>query len=271
LTTDQKVVGSTPAERACQSVLTLSEADHLMKYEQSISRIGDRPGSGLQQWLARRTVSRFLADVKTATVLEIGTGVGRIADEISRRGFTYVGVEPTGSLRIATQQRLAQINSENLVIDSSLPKLDGLEDNFFSHALAVHVLEHADSADTAFEWLNGMARKVRVGGRILIVCPNFLDLRGHFFDTDWTHQWVSTTSRIAVLGEELGLKVVEEFDLRCTFKNIFARFALSLLSALFPTQLMNSLFQRAFNLRNFGSGIQTALFWRMSWVEFERI
>jgi SAM-dependent methyltransferase len=242
-----------------------------MRYEQSISRIGDRPGAGFQQWLARRTVDRFLQGQKSATVLEIGTGVGRIADEVSRRGYTYVGVEPTRSLRAAAQQRLFQRDTKNYVVDSSLPELIGLEDNFFSHVLALHVLEHADSADSAAEWLSGMARKARVGGRILIVCPNFLDLRGYFFDTDWTHHWVSTTSRIATLGEEVGLKVISEFDLRCTFKNYFARFLLATLSALFPTQLVNEVCRKVFGLRNFGSGIQTALFWRMSWVEFEKI
>jgi SAM-dependent methyltransferase len=241
-----------------------------MKYEQSISRIGDRPGSGLQQWLARRTVSRFLKDTKNASILEVGTGVGRVALEISRRGFTYIGVEPTESLRVAAQQRLLELDTTNSVINSSLPELHGLEDNFFTHALALHVLEHAESARSASEWLAGMAQKLCVGGRLLIVCPNFLDLKGHFFDTDWTHQWVSTTSRIAVLGEELGLRVVNEFDLRFTYKNFFARSILAFLGKLFPTQLMNNLFQKLFGLRNFGSGIQTALFWRMSWIEFEK-
>jgi cyclopropane fatty-acyl-phospholipid synthase-like methyltransferase len=242
-----------------------------MKYEQSISRIGDRPGAGLQQWLAKRTVKRFLGNEKSAIVLEIGTGVGRIADEVSRLGFAYIGVEPTESLRSATEQRLTQLNTNNAVIDSSLPELHGLDNDYFTHALAVHVLEHATSAESAAEWIEGITRKVKVGGRILIVCPNFLDLKGHFFDTDWTHQWVSTTSRIAVLGEELGLKVKTETDLRFTYGNIFARSILAAFSKFFPTQLMNGLFRRVFGLRNFGSGIQTALFWRMSWVEFEKV
>jgi cyclopropane fatty-acyl-phospholipid synthase-like methyltransferase len=242
-----------------------------MKYEQSISRIGDRPGSGLQQWLARRTVKRFLGREQSAIVLEIGTGVGRIADEVSRRGFSYIGVEPTESLRIATEQRLTRLDTNNKVIDSSLPELQGLDDEYFTHALAVHVLEHATSAESAAEWLEGIQQKVKVGGRILIVCPNYLDLKGHFFDTDWTHQWVSTTSRIAILGEELGLKVITETDLRFTFRNILARSILAVLSKLFPTQLLNGLFHKVFRLRNFGSGIQTALFWRMSWVEFEKV
>jgi len=242
-----------------------------MTYEKAIDRIGDRPGVGIQQWLARRIVRRFLGDAQSASVLEVGTGVGRIAVEISRLGHNYMGVEPTSSLRVAAQDRLRQIGSSHQVVNSSLPELSGVPDAYYSHALAVHVLEHAPSADMAFEWLRGIARTVVPGGRILIICPNFLDLKGYFFDTDWTHQWVSTTSRIAVLGEEIGLEVVDEFDLQGTFKSSIVRLFLSGIGKIFPTRVANNFFRRFFGLRGIGSGVQTAFFWRMSWVQFKKV
>lgn len=241
-----------------------------MSYEKSIEQIGDRPGVGIQQWLVRRTVQRFLGSEDSASVLEIGTGVGRVAVEVSRLGHHYLGVEPTSSLRDAAQHRLSALGTTSEIIDSALPDLPGVVGSSFSHAMALHVLEHASSSEAALQWIRGIATKVRPGGRILIVCPNFLDLGGYFYDADWTHGWVSTTSRIVMVGEEAGLKVVDERDLRGTFSNAPMRTLLCLLSWLFPTHLVNWSVFRLFKIRNFGTGIQTALFWRMSWVVFER-
>jgi 2-polyprenyl-3-methyl-5-hydroxy-6-metoxy-1,4-benzoquinol methylase len=241
-----------------------------MPYEKSIDRIGNRPGSRLQGWLARRLVEKFLLDAKGCTVLEIGTGVGRIAEQIVRRGHSYVGVEPTASLREEAKTRLSTRGLIGEIIDDALPELSRLQDRTFTHALALHVLEHAENSNSAAAWLSSIAARIRPGGQILIVCPNFLDLRGHFFDVDWTHQWVSTTSRIAMLGEELDLKVIRETDLRGTIQNPIAKLPLGVISRLIPTEFLNWVFRRFFGLRNFGSGIQSAIFWRMSWVVFQK-
>lgn len=241
-----------------------------MSYERSIDWIGDRPGRSFQQWLARRLVERFLGDSKPGLVLEIGTGVGRCAVEISRLGHRYFGVEPTTSLRNATLTRLRASSQSAKVVNSTLPDLAEVAEQEFSHALAINVLEHASSSETALQWINGIARKVKPGGRILIVCPNFLDFEGYFYDVDWTHSWVSTTSRISMIGAEAGLRVVEERDLRGSFSNPIMKTALCVLSWLIPTQLINWVMLQFFNIRNFGTGIQSGLLWRMSWVIFQR-
>ena len=240
----------------------------MKNYENAIDRIGDRPGSTIQRWLSKRLVQRFLVGDHHCQILEVGTGVGRIAEQVLMLGHSYVGVEPTTSLRRAANTKLAKIGHIDAVIDDSLPTLKNLQDKVFSHAIALHVLEHARSSEEAAEWLTAIAQRVSRGGRILIVCPNYMDLGRHFFDVDWTHQWVSTTSRLACLGSELGLTVLEETDLRGTFSNPVLRFLLASLSKAFPTQLANFFFLRWFGLRNFGSGIQSALLWRMSWVVF---
>jgi SAM-dependent methyltransferase len=243
----------------------------MKNYENSIDRIGDRPGATVQRWLSRRLVSRFLVGEYPCRVLEVGTGVGRIAEQVLLLGHSYVGVEPTSSLRLAASSRLATIGHSDAVIDDQLPHLASVCDNDFSHAIALHVLEHARSSEEVAEWLGAIMRRVRKGGRILIVCPNYLDLKGHFFDVDWTHQWVSTTSRLACLGEELGLTVLEETDLRGTFSNPVLKFFLATLNRVFPTQFANVFFLRWFGLRNFGSGIKSAFLWRMSWVVFGKV
>ena len=73
-----------------------------------------------------------------------------------------------------------------------------------------------------------------------------------------------------MVGEEAGLKVIDERDLRGTFSHPITKAFLCVLSRLFPTNLVNWSIFRLFKIRNFGTGIQTALFWRMSWVVFER-
>lgn len=241
-----------------------------MTYERSIDRIGVRPGAGIQTWITRRLVSKFLGDDTDLFVLEVGSGIGRIAEEVTRRGHKYVGVEPTASLRFAAEQRLSSLGISGSIIDDSLPNLSSIKENAFTHAMALHVLEHAESSESALTWLESIAKRVKRGGKVLIVCPNYRDLKQAFFDVDWTHQWVSTTSRIAMLGEEIGLTILEETDLRGTFKHIVPRATLAVCSALFPTQLINWFFRRFFGLRNLGFGVQSALLWRMSWVVFEK-
>jgi SAM-dependent methyltransferase len=242
-----------------------------MKYENSITRIGDRPGAGIQQWLVRRLADRlFGPDEPRPSVLEIGTGVGRFAYEIVRRGYDYVGVEPTATLRFAAHARLKDANVSAKIVNARLPELEELADSGFTHIVASHVLEHAETPAAALEWMESMTTKLGTRGKILIICPNALDLKGYFFDSDWTHSWISTTSRIAAIGEELGLEVVEEIDLRGTFSNPIIKFVLSVVSKFFPTAIVNLIGLRFLGLRNFGTGIQTALLWRMSWVVLQQ-
>lgn len=211
-----------------------------------------------------------MGDSQPGLVLEIGTGVGRVAVEISRLRHHYVGVEPTLSLRSAALARLGTTYQSAKVVNSTLPDLPGVADQEFSYAMALQVLEHANSSEAALQWIEGIARKVKPGGRILIVCPNFLDLQGYFYDVDWTHGWVSTTQRISMVGTEAGLRVFEELDLRGSFSNPIIKALLCVLSWCFPTQLVNWVVFRSFKIRNFGTGIQSGLLWRMSWVVFQR-
>ncbi len=241
-------------------------------YESAITRIGDRPGTSIQDWLARRIVRRFLKFGKQhdVSVLEIGTGVGRVASQVLARGHSYVGIEPTQSLRLAAVERMTTQYSKGRVFDSRLPSLHGLTESGFTHVIAVHVLEHAEGSKSAFEWLSAMAEKTASGGVLLIICPNILDFRGYFFDSDWTHGWESTSSRIASMGEDVGLEVLEEMNMRAGFSNPIIKFPLALAGKIFPTDLLNYVSLKSFGLRNFGTGIQTALFWRTCWVVFKK-
>lgn len=240
------------------------------QYEQAISRIGDRPGTSLQSWLSRRLVERFLDNDKNCSILEVGTGVGRFAEQVVKLGCEYVGIEPTKTLRDAANDRLTRHGFGALVVDDSLPELSTLDDRFFTHGAALHVIEHASSSEVAIEWLTAISQRVEADGKILIVCPNAMDLGIHFYNVDWTHQWVSTTSRIVSLGNEIGLEVVDRKDLRGTFSNPVIKAFLAIVAKLFPTELVDRLCLRILGLENFGSGIQSALFWRMSWVVFRK-
>lgn len=240
-----------------------------MTYEAVGSHMQGRPGQKFQQWLAARLVRRFLADASDEVrVLEIGTGLGWVAEQIIRSGHQYVGVEPTTTLRNAALQRLSQSSLSTPILDCSLPSLTGVQRDSFTHVIASHVLEHASNSSEALAWLEAMRNCLAPNGKLLIVCPNYMDLRRWFFDVDRTHQWVSTTSRIVSLGEELGLRIVEQKDLRCTASSVWAKAPLALLSHAFPTGMINQVSNRLLGVRSLGTGIQTALFWRMSWVVF---
>lgn len=250
-------------------------------YETKIDELisSGRPGGKFKTILDQKLVTRIASSlnlhedqINTYHLLEVGTGSGRLARQLlgTNQNLIYTGIEPTSTLRNATAENLLEFESRANLIDSSLPELENVQNDSFDGCLMFHLLEHATDQIQAHRWLSSIIQKLKPGGRVIIVCPNHFDYRSYFYDVDWSHGYPTTTRRIELLGRDAGFNSLEATDLRANSDNLFIRGILWLFSKIIPTGLVNHLGRKIFGVQYLGLGVQSALFWRNSWVVLER-
>lgn len=157
--------------------------DHLGKAE--------RP-TGPGQWLVRRASRQILAfaDVPPASrVLEIGPGRGDFAELCRQRKMEYHAVEPNAQLAASLQERGAKVVCARV---PPLPALDGK----FDLAVMVSVMEHMNGLEQALDVACQIRRVLNPGGKFLIHSPDYLSWRSHFFNCDFSHNYVTTRRRL---------------------------------------------------------------------------
>lgn len=250
-------------------------------YETKINELMDsgRPGKSFKNFLDSLLIERIIDCLQPLTnedrniqLLEIGTGSGLLAHQLLSRDLNirYVGVEPTNTLRVATTEVLKPFGDRVTMLDSSLPDLANISDASFDACIMFHLLEHATDQIQAHNWLLSILKKVKPGGRVIIVCPNHFDYKSYFYDGDWSHGYPTTSRRIELLGVDVGFNPLETTDLRGNCDNLIVKGLLGLISKAIPTGFINLLGQKIFGIRYLGMGLQAALFWRNCWVVLER-
>jgi hypothetical protein len=250
-------------------------------YETKINELNtaERPGKRFKSFLDSLLLKRISQHLKPLEnleqeiqLLEIGTGSGHLAKQLldADSRIRYVGVEPTTTLRKATTELLSPFGNRVHVIDSSLPELLNVSDVSFDACMMFHLLEHATDQIQAHLWLTSIFKKMKVGGRVIIVCPNLFDYKSYFYDGDWSHGYPTTTRRIELLGVDAGFVSREATDLRANSNNLLVKGLLALISKLIPTGLINQVGHKIFGVPYIGMGVQAALFWRNCWVVLEK-
>lgn len=215
----------------------------------------------LHRWNARRLLHHLAAttglDPAASTLLEVGTGTGRIASAAS--GWRhYEGVEPTTTLRELTRERYGVT-----VHDAALPDLPA-NLRGFDAAVALHVLEHAPDPYAARDWLAAMGDTVRPGGFVLIASPDIRDYRACFWESDWSHGWPTTPYRIADLMNDVGLRPVVVRSMRLGSLSPWNMAGL-LAGGLIPTRPVDALSRRYVG-RPLATGAKIAALWGLTFV-----
>jgi len=157
--------------------------EHLRQAEQPT-------GLGLR-W-ARRASQRILAFADMAPgsrVLEIGPGRGEFAELCFAQKMEYHAVEPNAGLAELLRQKGAK------VICARVPPLPALDRKFDLVAM-VNVMEHMNGLEQALDTACQIRKVLNPGGKFLIHSPDYLSWRGHFFNCDFSHNYVTTRRRL---------------------------------------------------------------------------
>lgn len=107
-------------------------------------------------------IGRKIALPADARILEIGCGTGHNLAMLGAFGRVDA-IEVDGAARDIASRRLGRA-----VMNAPLPALTGVEDGAYDLVAILDVLEHVEEDRAALE---GMARKLKPGGRILVTVP----------------------------------------------------------------------------------------------------
>lgn len=163
-----------------------------------------RKVSGIGKYLNERLAKIICRDVssavkKGASILEIGTGNGRIARKL-HADYQYTGIEANPAL---TQQ----LNNEN--INVTCQRVPPLNVNTASQdaIIIIHVLEHMKNLETVHALFQDMVSALKENGTLLLICPDYMDWGAYFFDFDYSHGYITTANRLTQLITDSGLTV----------------------------------------------------------------
>lgn len=116
-------------------------------------------------WIEEREVDRLLAQLSFSRVLDVGTGTGRHALKLARRGASVTGIDQSPEMlavaRLAAERESLPIDFHLLSLDDGLPFKAGQFDLLICALMLSHVpnLTHA---------LQEFARVLQEGGYLLI-------------------------------------------------------------------------------------------------------
>lgn len=157
--------------------------DHLGKAE--------RP-TGLGMRFVRRASERIFsfADIPAGgSVLEIGPGRGEFAELCLAKKLQYHAVEPNPGLAESLRGRGAN------VVCARVPPLPAL-DCKFDAVVMINVMEHMSGLEQALDICCQIRQVLKPGGKFVIHCPDYLSWRLHFFNCDFSHNYVTTRRRL---------------------------------------------------------------------------
>jgi SAM-dependent methyltransferase len=139
-----------------------------------------------------RRIFTFAGVTRGKRVLEIGPGRGAFADLCLDSGVHYVAVEANRPLADSLRGRGAE------VIEAMVPPLPPLDEKF-DFVVMINVMEHMNDMRDALQLARQIRERLEPGGKLVVCSPDYLNLRSHFFNCDFSHNYVTTQRRLAQL------------------------------------------------------------------------
>ncbi len=161
--------------------------------------------------------------VKTAKILEIGSGYGFFLCYALKLGLDVVGIEPgTGVGFTGRYERAVELLELNLIPDARTRLLNAtaeslpFDDNSFDAVISVAVLEHVRDLDVS---MNESIRVLKPGGLLWANLPNYGGIYEAHYNIFWipymakwlAKKYVRMLGRDASLIDELNLVTLKTF------------------------------------------------------------
>jgi len=170
-------------------------------YEHYAKRAKHPAGVWVHRLQARRLAELAASSFsKTNLLLEIGPGEGFFAEECSRAGVPYLGLE--ASPELVTEQRRKGLNVQPAVV----PPIP-LASASTAACCLFHVLEHLPNAEKARYLISETRRVLIEDGVLILACPNYYTWGRDFFEDDYTHNYITTPRRVRQLLTDSGYEI----------------------------------------------------------------
>jgi SAM-dependent methyltransferase len=138
-----------------------------------------------------------------ALVLEIGPGIGRLAEECTATNYSYVGVE-------FNQGLVRELAPKFPIIRGLVPPLP-IKNERIDVIVADQVLEHMPTFREALNLLAECHRGLKPSGFLVLGFPDYIRTGLVFYDIDYSHSFPTTENRVNQMLGDLGfhsLKVI---------------------------------------------------------------
>jgi len=154
----------------------------------------DKPtkaGARLVKATARK-IFKYARITSGQNVLEIGPGRGDFADICLERGIEYAAIEANRYMAESLEKRGAE------VVRAMVPPLPAF-DREFDTVVMLNVMEHMNSMENALQITQQTKNILKPKGTFVISSPDYLNWRKHFFNCDFSHNYVTTRRRLKQL------------------------------------------------------------------------
>lgn len=177
----------------------------------------NRPVGRLAEFQAKRLIPALakpaLSGLENPKILEIGVGRGDFAQYL--KGYNYTGIEGNKIL-------CEKLNEKGFTVINSLvpPFPEQLEKESFDLVIMCHIFEHFMDWKEALKVLSEIRGLLKVGGRLLLFHPDYLDWGNDYFDGDYSHSLILTRKRVDSMVHDAGFKVIFRDSYRSFFHGI---------------------------------------------------
>lgn len=156
---------------------------------------------GLAKQCRNRLHRKVLEGLPLRSVCEIGVGFGEFAEYCRQNGIEWLGIEPNDHLREALEAQ------GFLVYNAMMPQFPEVNERMDA-IFASHMIEHLNGLPEALRFLAGCEALLRdKGGRYLVLLYPDIQRCGNMFWFDYTHNFVTSKSRIEQMLLDNGWKI----------------------------------------------------------------